>query len=87
MRLQTLLHDGPYDGKMVTIQSVERDWPAQIRVAARPGEGETMYEGKPRRAAVYTLVEASEMTAGVFFGSYRFSGMRESAPALITVWD
>jgi len=82
VRLQTLLHGGPYDLAMVVVQSVGGEWPEEIRVAS--GDGiETIPEKV--EASVYRLIDV-DVTHGLFFGSYQFSGMRESAGTLIQVW-
>ncbi len=85
MRAQIILEGGPLDQEMTTINTQFGVWPTEIRVAS----GDLRKEEGKVECMTYRIGEveqAEALKAPVYFGTGKFSGMKQSAVTLITVW-
>ncbi len=80
MRAQVLLLGGLLDKTIISISSVDGEWPTEIRTAF----GRETDDGKIE-AACYSLVEVSK-NGPINFGHYTFVGNKLTAQTLIGVW-
>ena len=79
MRIQILLHQGPFDGHMMSISSVEGEAPTQIRIASGD-DGDD-----PLNAFIYRRHDDNDEGV-IWMGSYKFTHSFESARSLIEYW-
>ena len=75
MRIQTLLHQGPFDGHMMSISTVEGEAPKEIRIASGDDHED------PVEAHLYRRHNIEKGT--IWMGSYKFTHSFESKRTLI----
>ena len=79
MRAQVILHGGPYDGALITLGSVEGDWPTEIRVAS----GDVPDD--PIEAYHYARHDV-DTTGVIFMGSYKYTHAHTCSRTLVDRW-
>ncbi len=78
MRIQIMLHGGPFDGTLTSIGTVEGEAPTKIRVASGDEHDD------PLQAHNYRRHDNEKGT--IWMGSYKFTHSFESARSLIEYW-
>ena len=79
MKIQTLLHGGPFDGTLMTIVTVDGEAPTKIRVASGDDGDDPLTAHNYRRHDV-------DDKGTIWMGSYKFTHSFESARSLIEYW-
>lgn len=81
MRLQAILHGGPFDGVFMSLSKVNGDWPMDLRTAAGlESAAKEMVE-----AHYYRRHDVDERGL-IFMGSYKFTHTALSKSTLIEHW-
>ena len=78
MRIQIILHGGPFDGAFTAIGTVEGEAPKKLRVAYNEDPDD------PIEAHEYRRTDIEKGT--VWLGSYKFTHSFESARSLVDHW-
>ncbi len=78
MKIQIMLHQGPFDGHLMTLGPVEEP-PENIRVASAD-DGDD-----PLEAYIYRRHDI-DTEGTIYMGSYKFTHSFESARSLIEYW-
>lgn len=80
MKLQTILHQGPFDGAILSVaRAPDGDWPTEIRIASGDDADD------PLEAHQYKRHDVDE-DGVIFMGSYVFTHSFESKRSLIDYW-
>ena len=82
MKAQVILHGGPYEGTLITLGSVEGDWPAEIRVAS----GDRSYVGDEPCMAYHYARHDVDTTGVIFMGSYKYTHSHKCSRTLVDRW-
>ncbi len=79
MRAQVILHGGPYEGTLITLGSVEGDWPTEIRIAYNHVLDDTV-------TAYHYARHDVDTTGVIFMGSYKFTHSHQCSRTLVDRW-
>ena len=81
---KVILLRGPFNDQFVGIVAKEGEWPMEIRVAS--GHEKNGEDKIDAATYVFDNMEKWGESYILWFGSYVFTGMKMTAPTLITVW-
>jgi len=79
MRIQVILHQGPFDGVFTAISTVEGEAPTKFRIASGDDGDDPLQAHEYRRHDV-------DQEGTIWMGSYVFTHSFESARSLIDHW-
>lgn len=79
MRLQVILHKGPYDGVLMGVNRRGKDWPTEIRIASGDDANDPLEVHEYRRHDV-------DEEGTIFMGSYIWTHSFVSARSLVEYW-